>query len=136
PADTIYPDPLWRYAPISERLLLEVIAKMKPWKATRSHTFPNCVYKFGAKLLAPRLARIYRALDTHAHEPEDWKQTETIVARKPGKPHWKPDYSQLGAHRPLILSHGHMRIRNTAKNAQVAANTEKYNMLPANHWGG
>ncbi|KAF7337390.1 RNA-directed DNA polymerase from transposon X-element [Mycena sanguinolenta] len=130
--DTVYPEPLWEYTPISEAQLHQAIGKMKPWKATRSGTFPNCVYKFCAGLLVPRLCKIYRALDVYQHEPEDWRRTETIVARKPGK----PDYSVVGAHRPLILSHGHARLRNAAKTIQVATNAEKYNMLPANHYGG
>ncbi|KAJ6568586.1 hypothetical protein B0H19DRAFT_875008, partial [Mycena capillaripes] len=103
--------------------LRQVIQTMKPWKATRSGTFPNCVYKFCAALLVPHLGKIYHV---YQHEPEDWKCTETIVARKPGK----PDYSAVGAHRPLILSHGHARVRNAAKTLQVAVNAERYNMLP------
>ncbi|KAJ7906913.1 hypothetical protein B0H13DRAFT_1553169, partial [Mycena leptocephala] len=132
PADIVYPEPMWRYTPITEGILHQVIAKMKPWKATRSRTFPNSVYKFTAALLVPRLCKIYRALDVYQHEPEDWKRTETIVGRKPGK----PDYSAVGAHRPLILSHGHARVRNAAKTFQVATNAERYNMLPDNHYGG
>ncbi|KAJ6468906.1 hypothetical protein C8R45DRAFT_764065, partial [Mycena sanguinolenta] len=99
PEDTIYPEPLWEYKPLTEDLLRQAIGKMKPWKATRSGTFPNCIYKFCAALLVPGLCKIYRALDVYQHEPEDWKRTETIIARKPGK----PDYSAVGAHRPLIL---------------------------------
>ncbi|KAJ6450598.1 hypothetical protein C8R45DRAFT_848887, partial [Mycena sanguinolenta] len=130
--DTQYPEPMWEYETLSEALLHQAITKMKPWKATRSGTFPNCLYKFCAGLLVPRLCKIYRALDIHQHEPADWKRTETIVARKPGK----PDYSAVGAHRPLILSHGHARLRNAAKTIQVATNAELFNMLPANHYGG
>jgi hypothetical protein len=40
--DTEYPEPMWKYAPLSEQILHQVAAKMKPWKATRSGTFPNC----------------------------------------------------------------------------------------------
>ncbi|KAF7373394.1 RNA-directed DNA polymerase from transposon X-element [Mycena sanguinolenta] len=132
PGDTVYPEPLWEYSPISEALLHQAVGKMKPWKATRSGTFPNCLYKYCAASLVPRLCKIYRALDVYQHEPEDWKRTETIIARKPGK----PDYSLVGAHRPLILSHGHARLRNAAKTIQVTTNAERYNMLPANHYGG
>ncbi|KAJ7173826.1 hypothetical protein C8R46DRAFT_825480, partial [Mycena filopes] len=131
PADTIYPSPMWKYQPISEQQLKQVIDKMGPWKATHSGTFPNCVYKQAASLLVPRMARIYRALDVYKFEPDDWKHTETIVARKPGK----PDYTLVGAHRPLILSHGHARLRNAAKSLQISTNAEFYGMLPANHYG-
>ncbi|KAJ7198265.1 hypothetical protein GGX14DRAFT_341671, partial [Mycena pura] len=97
--DTAYPEPLWTDKPLTEATLHKVIAKMKPWKATRSGTLPNGVYKHCATLLVPRLQRIYRALDVYDCEPPDWKITETFIARKPGK----PDYSKAGAHRPLIL---------------------------------
>ncbi|KAJ7080901.1 hypothetical protein B0H15DRAFT_735658, partial [Mycena belliarum] len=105
---------------------------MKPWKATRSGTFPNCVYKECAALLIPQMQHIYRALDVYEYEPKDWRVTETIVGRKPGK----PDYCVTGAHRPLILSNGHARLRNAAKNLQVAVNAEYYGLFPDNHYGG
>ncbi|KAJ7747560.1 hypothetical protein B0H16DRAFT_1241576, partial [Mycena metata] len=131
PDDTVYPEPMWEYQPLSEKQIQQVVNKLKPYKATRSGTFPNCVYKFCAKLLVPRLYRIFRALDVYRFEPPDWKRTETIVVRKPGK----PDYTKVGAHRPLILSHSHARIRNGAKNLQVATNAEIYNMFPKNQFG-
>ncbi|KAJ6492787.1 hypothetical protein C8R47DRAFT_975510, partial [Mycena vitilis] len=131
PDDVQYPEPKWKFEPITELQLHRVIAKMKPWKATRSGTFPNSVYKFCAALLVPRLCAIYRALEVYKHEPADWNRTETIVGRKPGK----PDYTVVGAYRPLILSHGHARLRNAAINYQLATNAEHYNMLPTDHWG-
>lgn len=79
---------------MSEEDLHHCIWKMKPWKATRSGSFPNSVYKFNADVLVPRLRNIYQALDIYRHEPADWKVTETIVGRKPGK----PDYSSPNAH--------------------------------------
>ncbi|KAJ7082810.1 hypothetical protein C8R43DRAFT_909580, partial [Mycena crocata] len=99
PADAEYPEPKWKYEPLSEAQLHQAIAKMKPWKATRSGSFPNSVYKNCAGLLVPRLQKIYRALDVYEHEPADWLRTETFVGRKPGK----PDYTAVGAHHPLIL---------------------------------
>ncbi|KAJ7134459.1 hypothetical protein C8R44DRAFT_610755, partial [Mycena epipterygia] len=131
-ADTVYPTPLWEYESITEAQLHQVAQKMKPWKGTRSGTFPNCVYKLCAALLIPRMHKIYRALDVYKYEPPDWQRTETIVARKPGK----ADYSLVNAHRPLILSHGHARLRNAGKTLQIATNAEFFGMLPANHYGG
>ncbi|KAK7014680.1 hypothetical protein R3P38DRAFT_3573513, partial [Favolaschia claudopus] len=88
-----YPEPLWKYEPISESILRSVVAKSTPWKATRSGTFPNSVYKFCIELLAGPLCVIFRALDSLGHEPADWRVTETIAGGKPGK-----DYSNPGAH--------------------------------------
>ncbi|KAJ6579485.1 hypothetical protein DFH09DRAFT_913242, partial [Mycena vulgaris] len=130
--DTEYPEPLWKDRPLTEDVLHDVIRKMKPWKATRSGSFPNSVYKFCAALLVPRLQRIFRALDVYHCEPPDWKVTETIVGCKPGK----PDYSNPGALRPLILSFGHARVRNAGKNYVVTSYAERLGMLPDNHYGG
>ncbi|KAJ7092000.1 hypothetical protein B0H15DRAFT_777925, partial [Mycena belliarum] len=130
--DTVYPEPMWQDQPLTEEVLHRVIAKMKPWKATRTGSFPNSVYKFCARLLVPRLQRIYRALNVYRHEPTDWKVTETFVGRKPGK----PDYSKTGAHRPLILSHGHARLRNGGKCLVLTYYAEHFGMLPPNHFGG
>ncbi|KAJ6561097.1 hypothetical protein DFH09DRAFT_832503, partial [Mycena vulgaris] len=130
--DTVYPDQLWVDRPLTEDILHRVIAKMKLWKATRSGSFPNSVYKYCAKLLVPRLQWIYRALDIYRCKPTDWKVTETFVARKPGK----PDYSKPGAHRPLILSHGHARLRNGGKCMVLTNYAERLGMLPENHFGG
>ncbi|KAJ6550647.1 hypothetical protein DFH09DRAFT_925803, partial [Mycena vulgaris] len=129
PPDTVYPEPLWEYRPLTEKILYEVAAKMKPWKATRSGSFPNSIYKFCADLIVPRMRIILRALDTYRHEPADWKSTEKIVGRK-------PDYSNPGAHRPLTVSHGHARFCNAAKTAQASVNCKRMQMLPGNHYGG
>ncbi|KAJ7743002.1 hypothetical protein DFH07DRAFT_964233 [Mycena maculata] len=58
--DRVYPEPLYKYELVSEQQLHEVIAKMKPFKATWSGTFPNCIYKFCAALLVPRLFKIFQ----------------------------------------------------------------------------
>ncbi|KAJ7314672.1 hypothetical protein DFH08DRAFT_716486, partial [Mycena albidolilacea] len=98
-ADMVYPEPMWKYHALTEDILHKVAARMKPWKATRSGTFPNCLYKFCAGIFVPRLCKIYCALEVHRYKPPDWNRTETFIACKPGK----PDYSQVGAHQPLIL---------------------------------
>jgi hypothetical protein len=87
--DTEYPEPMWKYGPLSEQILHQVAAKMKPWKATHSGTFPNCLYKFCAALFVPCLCKIYCVLEAHQHEPPNWNRTETFVACKPGKPVWR-----------------------------------------------
>ncbi|KAF8192790.1 hypothetical protein K438DRAFT_1969915 [Mycena galopus ATCC 62051] len=102
PDDVKYPTLLWDYSPISRSQLHQVIDKIY-----KIREFPQlhlqvlcCVCR-----VVPRLYVISRALDSHRYEPDDWKRTETIVERRPGK----PNYSALSAQRPLIVSHGHAR---------------------------
>ena len=132
PLDYEYPEPAWTYQPITEEALHRVINKMKPYKATKAGTTPNCVYKHNSALLVPRLATIYRAVDTLQFYPPEWKVTQTVVLRKPGK----PDYSDPGAHRPVVLSEGHARLCNGAKTEQIVIMAEKHGLLPKNHYGG
>jgi len=98
-----YPKPKWKYQPVTNECLVRCIAKMKPYKATRSGTVPNCVYKNNAELLVPQLGNIYHAIDKLGYYPPDWRNMETVVLCKPGK----PDYTDPSAHRPIVLSSGH-----------------------------
>jgi ribonuclease HI len=132
PLDFAYPEPAWEYQPITEAVLHRVIKKMKPYKATRSSTTLNCVYKYNSDLLVPRLVVIFRALDNLRYYPPDWQITETIVLRKPGK----TDYSDVNAHRPVVLLAGHARLCNGAKTEQIVIMSEMLGLLSKNHYGG
>ena len=132
PQDFDYPEPAWRYQEITEEALHRVIRKMQPYKATKSGTPPNCVYKYNSDLLVPCLAVIYRAADLLGHYPQSWKTTETVVLRKPGK----PDYTDLSAHRPIVLTEGHARLYNGVKTEQIVIMSEKLGLIPPNHYGG
>ena len=129
--DSDYPEPRWKYEPVTNECLIRCIAKMSPYKATRSGTVPNSVYKNNKDLLVPRLGAIYRAINKLEYYPLDWENTETIALQKPGK----PDYSNPAAHRPIVLSSGHVRLYNVAKTEQVVLMAEKHNLLPNNHYG-
>ena len=132
PPDCEYPDPAWRYQEVTEESIHRIIRKMQPYKATMSGTAPNCVYKYNSEVLVPRLAVIYRAIDSLGHYPERWKTTETVVLRKPGK----ADYTDPSAHRPIVLSAGHARTYNAIKTEQIVIMAEKRGLIPANHYGG
>ena len=127
-----YPKPKWKYQPVTDECLVRCIAKMKPYKATRSSTVPNCVYKNNAELLVPRLGNIYHAIDKLGCYPPDWRNMETVVLCKSGK----PDYTDPSAHCPIVLSSGHAQLYNAAKTEQIVTMAEKLNLLPSNHYCG
>ncbi|KAJ6570536.1 hypothetical protein DFH09DRAFT_1080093 [Mycena vulgaris] len=64
PPNPVYPAPALEMAPISDALLHRVIARMKPYKATREGSFVNV-----------------------------WNHVDSIVLRKPGKPNYTDPFA-------------------------------------------
>ncbi|KAJ7191576.1 hypothetical protein GGX14DRAFT_381066, partial [Mycena pura] len=131
PQDPVYPEPAYEWRPISDDLLHRVIAKMKPYKATRAGSFPNSVFIFNAHLLVPFYGAIYRALDALRYYPEGWNHVDSLVLRKPGK----TNYADPAAYRPICLTVGDARIYHAVKTAQLATQAELARILPKNHYG-
>ncbi|KAJ6628608.1 hypothetical protein B0H10DRAFT_1624983, partial [Mycena sp. CBHHK59/15] len=131
PRDPVYPAPTWEWEPISDTLLHRVIKRMKPYKATKAGTSPNCIYLYNAHLLVPYLGPIYRSLDELEYYPEGWADIDSIVLRKPGK----ANYADPSAHRPVCLTVGDARLWHTAKTEQLAVNAERAGIIPRNQYG-
>ncbi|KAJ6570943.1 hypothetical protein DFH09DRAFT_916720, partial [Mycena vulgaris] len=131
PPDAVYPEPAYQWRPITNVMLHRVIAKMKPYKATRAGSFPNCVYVYNAHLLVPYLGPIYRSLDALKYYPRGWNFVDSLVLRKPGK----PNYTDPSAFRPIVLSEGDARVYNSVKTAQLTSEAELAGILPTNHYG-
>ncbi|KAJ7123709.1 hypothetical protein C8R44DRAFT_620418, partial [Mycena epipterygia] len=131
PQDAIFPPPAFKWQPISDVLLHRVIARMKPYKATRVGSFPNCVYVYNASLLVPFYGAIYRALDALEYYPLGWNLIDSIVLRKPGK----ANYTDASAFRPICLTVGDARLYHSAKTAQLTTESERAGILPRNHYG-
>jgi hypothetical protein len=132
PPDAEYPQPKWKYAPVTDEQIGRAIAKMRPYKGTRPGTIPNCVFKNTKEILTMHLGPIYRATDTFQWYPDDWKITSTPVIRKPGR----TDYTAPGAWRPVVLSSGHARLLNSSKTDDIVMQCERMGILPAMHFGG
>ena len=107
------------------------IKKMKPYKATRSGTIPNSVLIHAREELVPHLGLLFRATNMLMYYPQEWALTETLILKKPGK----PDYMSPSAWRPIVLSDGMARLLNSCQTEDIVTMCEKYNILPANHFG-
>jgi Reverse transcriptase (RNA-dependent DNA polymerase) len=126
-----YPPPCWTFMNITDEQIHRAIKKMKPYKATRNGTVPNCVFIHAREDLVPYLGPLYRATNTMKFYPPDWSRTETLVMKKPGK----ADYTVPSAWRPIVLSDGMARLLNSCQADEVASMCEKFNIIPANHFG-
>ena len=126
-----YPAPRWTFMNITDEQIHRAIKKMKPYKATRSGTVPNSVFINAREELVPHLGPLFRATNMLQYYPQEWATTETLVLKKPGK----PDYSSPSAWRPIVLSDGMARLLNSCQTDDIVTMCEKYNILPANHFG-
>ncbi|KAJ7639657.1 hypothetical protein DFH06DRAFT_922415, partial [Mycena polygramma] len=131
PADPVYPAPAWTWKPLSNKILHDAIARMKPYKATLPGTPPNCVFQECANILVPFLGPIYRSLQELEHFPDWWAALHILVLRKPGK----GNYAVPGAHRPIALTDGWARVQYAALTLQTVSEAELAGVLPNNQYG-
>ena len=75
---------------------------MKPYKATRKDTTPNCIFIQAREDFVPHIGPLFRATNTLKYYPQEWSLTETLILKKPGK----PNYTTPSAWRPIVLSDG------------------------------
>ena len=132
PPDHAYPDPAERWTPITHEQLTKAINNLSPYKAPGPDGVANIVLKRCSSLLTDHLLPIFNAVFTLKTYYEPWRESITVILRKPGK----PDYSVPKAYRPIAL------LNTTAKllSAIVAERTsyilEAHNLLPNTHFGG
>ena len=132
PAGYAYPEPKWIYQPITDEQIHEAILHLKPWKASKPGTVPNVVLIRSAELLVPLLGPLFRATDELGWYPQRWRDTYTLVIKKPGK----TDYTIPGAWRPVVLSDTFARLLNKCKTIYLTEHCEKAGLLQRNHFGG
>ena len=131
PADYNYPDPAENWTPITREHLVEAIRKLNAFKAPGPDGIANIVLK-KCPVLIDRLLIIFNAaiqLDTY-YDP--WRESTTVVIRKPGK----PDYSAPKAYRPIALLNTTAKLFSALIADRVSYILEKHNLLPSTHFGG
>ena len=64
--------------------------------------------------------------------PKSFKETTTIVLRKPGK----PDYTKPNAYRPIALENTLGKVFESIMTNIMSYLTETYGLLPPQHYGG
>ena len=126
------PSPLPDPPPILITQIKTQIADLLPYKAPGPDSIPNIVLKECSDLLAPSLTIIFNAILDFNTYYNPWKESTTIVLRKPGK----PNYETPKAYRPIALISTLAKLL-TAIIAENFSNiTETFKLLPSNHFGG
>ena len=131
PQDFQYPPPRWDFKNITDEQIHRAIKKMKPYKASKKGSIPNSVLIYAREELIPYLSPLFQATNTLRYYPQEWARTETLILKKPGK----PDYTSPSAWHPIVLSDGIAKLLNSCQAEDITTMCEKYNILPANHFG-
>jgi ribonuclease HI len=117
---------------ITEREVLQAIISTPPKKAPGPDGIINRVLHITAAQLAPHLTRIYNWSLRLEYCPAHFRQSTTIVLRKPGK----DDYTVPKAYRPIALLNTIGKLMDSIIARRISYVTETHQLLPSTHIGG
>ena len=132
PTEFAYPPACCKPDQITKEQISYQIRKLKPYKAPGPDGIPNIVLMRCADLLTDRLHYIYKAMIERNLHYDPWKRFTTVVLRKPGK----PKYDIPKAYRPIALLNTMWKVLAAILAEQLTFYSEKYQLLPAHHFGG
>ena len=127
-----YPESVACSSRITMHQLQKAVDKTAPDKAAGPDEISNRVLKESFTELQHHLLALVQASINIGHFPKPFKTTTTIVLRKPGK----PDYTKPKAYRPIALENTIGKILESVMADTLSYLTEKYELLPAQHYGG
>ncbi|KIK13673.1 hypothetical protein PISMIDRAFT_17820 [Pisolithus microcarpus 441] len=126
-----YPEPVAKWARITNDQLRRTINKLSPYKAPGPDGVANIVFQRCSRL-TDYLLPIFNAVFTFRTYYEPWRESITVVLRKPGK----PDYSTPKAYRPIALLNTTAKILSAIVADRISYISEAHNLLPCTHFGG
>jgi hypothetical protein len=130
--DTHYPAPVAFNSNITEQQIERAISKLNPNKALGPDGITNRILKKNLGILKGHICTMVQtSLDT-GHFPSPFKNTITIVLRKPSK----PDYRKASAYRPIALENTIGKIIESVIAEIISYLVEEHQLIPANHFGG
>ena len=127
-----YPQEVQYRPNINIQQIRTAITKTAPNKAPGPDGIPNKVLKQALPHIETWLQRILQASLDIGHFPKAFKETTTVVLRKPSK----PDYSKSKAYRPIALENTIGKIFESVIAEVISYLTETNELLPAHHYGG
>jgi len=117
---------------VTIRQIRNAVEKLAPEKAPRPDEIANIVIQKTLPLIEQHLQALMQASIDLGHFPKPFKQTNTVVLRKPGK----PDYTVTKAYRPIALENTLGKVLESVMADIISYLTETYELLPAHHYGG
>jgi hypothetical protein len=129
--DNEYLEPAFKFRPISDHQISRAINRISPCKAPRANGFSNIILKQCADLIIPIIGPIFHATFSLNTYPEEWKNSITLVVRKPAK----ASYVDPGAYRPIALLDTIGKVLSACVAEDLSKYAEIHNLLPRNHFG-
>lgn len=118
--------------PITEKEVVDAIRAVSPLKAPGPDGIANRALQAGDGLLTPHLTRVFNRSLRLSYCPEHFRQSTTVVLRKPGK----TNYAAPKSYRPIALMNTIGKIMDAVVARRLSYLTEKHCALPATHIGG
>ena len=129
---TQYPREVSVSTQITMQQIERAINKLAPNKAPGPDDISNAVLKRNAHLLMPYIQKIAQASLDINHFPAPFKNTITIVLRKPSK----PDYTKPNSYRPIALENTIGKVIESIITDMIVYLTEEHSLLLLHHFGG
>lgn len=128
---TRYPEPLCIEKGVSEEDIITALRTISPDKAPGPDKIPNRLLKQCKSLYAP-LAQLFTACLEIGYHPPCFKESTTIVLRKPQK----PAYNVPKSYRPIALLNTMGKLLEKIVANRLSAALEEKGLLPEGQMGG
>ncbi|TFY52367.1 hypothetical protein EVJ58_g10059 [Rhodofomes roseus] len=127
-----YPDDAFEFTNVSDAQIVAACKRLKEFKAPGPDGIPNEVYKRCSDILLPFLGRLFRATFDLRYYPDAWKESLTVVLRKPGR----TDYSIAKSYRPIALMNCMGKLLSSCITETLEYELERLHLFPNHHFGG
>jgi len=106
--------------------------RLSPHKAPGQDGIPNVILKESIELIAEHLLHIFQAVFTLNTYSNKWREWDTIVLHKPGKPR----YDIPKAYWPIALMNTIGKLLSVIVVEELVYMCEQHSLLPNHHFRG
>jgi hypothetical protein len=131
-ATSEYPDAVYCPSTVTLQQVENAVMKLAPDKAPGPDEITNRVLKANFKSIQLHLRALAQASFNACHFPTAFKNTITVVLRKP----CKPDYTKPKAYRPIALENTLGKVLESIMADLFSYIIETHGLLPPHHYGG
>jgi hypothetical protein len=126
-----YPKP-YECPEITSSEIERAIRKAAPNKMPGTDNIPNNILHQTLDLILPHLQRLFNPCLRQGYCPKHFRQSITVVLRKPGK----DDYTHPKSYRPIALLNTLGKALEAIVAARLTYLADTYHLLPSRHTGG
>src|SRR5882724_5781646 len=129
--EDIYLAPKFKFWLVTNEQIHRAIAKLGPFKVPGPDGIPNVLLVRCADLLVPHLGPIYRETFNLKAYPSSWRESVTVVLRKPGK----ADYMVPNVYWLVAFINTMAKVLSACIAEDLMHAIETHDLLPRNHFG-